>query len=288
MDLKELRNEIDQIDDALVRLFVQRMEVSARIADYKKENDLPIFVPSREQEKLSDVANKAGADMEVYTKVLYDLLFELSRGYQSKRNATRTPLYSRISDAIQLTPKLLPIDIALACPGEEDQYAEMVGKKLFGNCSPLPFKHTEGILSAVEQGLCRYGIIPVKSNMKEIYDQLTQKQLWIVRSFRLHDQAQYLCVSKDLEIYPGADKTSIRMALSDRPGALYKVLARLYTLGINVVRLESRPIAEKNFVGMFYFDLETSVYSDAFVQLMCELDDLCADFSYLGSYFEVV
>ena len=68
MDLNELRKEIDRVDDALVRLFVQRMEVSAQIADYKKEHDLPIFVPEREAEKLRDVAQKAGCDMEVYTK----------------------------------------------------------------------------------------------------------------------------------------------------------------------------------------------------------------------------
>lgn len=37
MDLKELRLEIDKIDDELVKLFCQRMEVAAQIADYKKE-----------------------------------------------------------------------------------------------------------------------------------------------------------------------------------------------------------------------------------------------------------
>ena len=39
---------------------------------------------------------------------------------------------------------------------------------------------------------------------------------------------------------------------------------------------------------MFYFDLETSVYSDDFAQLMCELDGICEEFQYLGSYTEVV
>ena len=39
---------------------------------------------------------------------------------------------------------------------------------------------------------------------------------------------------------------------------------------------------------MFYFNLETSIYSEEFVQLMCELDDLCEEFKYLGSYSEVV
>ena len=60
MDIKELRGEIDKIDDELVKLFGQRMEVAARIADYKKENNLPILVPAREREKLADVAQKAG------------------------------------------------------------------------------------------------------------------------------------------------------------------------------------------------------------------------------------
>jgi chorismate mutase/prephenate dehydratase len=288
MDLNELRLEIDRIDDALVRLFVQRMEVSARIADYKKENNLPIFVPAREAEKLLDVAQKAGPDMENYTQVLYSMLFELSRGYQSKRNAARTELYGRINDAMAHTPKLLPRDGAVACMGSDTEAGHMVCQKLFNNCSVLPFKDMDGVLSAVYQGLCRYGVLPLEGNVKQIYDALDHKNLFIVRSFRLSDQSQYLCISRQLEIYPGADRSSIRMALSDHPGALYKVLARLYTLGINVLRLESRPIAEKNFQGMFYFDLQTSVYSDEFVQLICELDDLCQDFAYLGSYTEVI
>ena len=49
MDLNELRLEIDKIDDQLVKLFAQRMDVSARIGDYKKEHNLPILVPQREE-----------------------------------------------------------------------------------------------------------------------------------------------------------------------------------------------------------------------------------------------
>ena len=60
MDLKDLRNEIDRIDDQLVALFVRRMEISAQVAAYKKENRLPILVPAREAEKLADIAEKAG------------------------------------------------------------------------------------------------------------------------------------------------------------------------------------------------------------------------------------
>lgn len=288
MDLNELRLEIDKIDDQLVRLFVQRMDISAQIADYKKMNDLPIFVPAREEEKMRDVAKKAGRDMDVYARVLYDLLFELSRGYQSKCNAARTALFECISAAIQNTPKLLPKDATVACMGGDDPNLEMVCRKIFGGCATMPFKSREGALSAVAQGMCRFCLLPLDDSKKRIYDQLAEHGLYIVRSFRLPGLTQYVCISRQLEIYPGADRSTIRMALSDRPGALYKVLARLYTLGINVVALESQPIHQQHFQGMFYFDLETSVYSEEFVQLMCELDDLCKNFAYLGSYTEVV
>ena len=288
MDLNELRLEIDKIDDELVRLFAQRMEVSARIADYKKENGLPIFVPAREQDKLLDVAQKAGPEMANYTRVLYNLLFELSRGYQSQRNAARTAFFGRISDAIEHTPKLLPRAAVVACPGEQDENAHLVCGKLFTDCRLMPFKNRDGILSAVSSGMCRYGVLPLEGNKKAVYDLLTQQGLYIVRRFRLTEDKQYLCISRQLEIYPGADRCSLRMSLSNRPGALYKVLSRLYTLGINVAGLESGPIEGRNFHGMFYFDLETSVYSEEFVLLICELQDLCEDFSYLGSYTEVV
>ena len=78
------------------------------------------------------------------------------------------------------------------------------------------------------------------------------------------------------------------MVLNHKPGALYKVLARLYTLGINVTKLESRPIPDREFEFMFYFDLETSVYSPKFTQLICELDEMSEQFSYLGSYLEIM
>ena len=108
MDIKELRNQIDTVDDQLVQLFVKRMGLSAQVADYKKAHNMPIYVPAREREILQDVAQKAGADMANYTRVLYSMLFELSRSYQSKRNAEVTPLYQQITHSIDNTPKLFP------------------------------------------------------------------------------------------------------------------------------------------------------------------------------------
>ena len=82
MDLSQYRAQIDDIDDALLKLFCQRMQVSALIAEYKNANSLPIFVPSREQEKLADIAQKAGPEMAPYAQALYSCLFHLSKEYQ--------------------------------------------------------------------------------------------------------------------------------------------------------------------------------------------------------------
>ena len=380
MDILELRGEIDKIDDELVKLFSQRMEVSARIADFKKENNLPILVPAREREKLKDVAEKAGPEMANYTRVLYSMLFELSRSYQGKRNEQLSPLYKRITQAIDSTPNLFPQDPMVACQGVEGAYAQIACEKIFKDPFIMYFKNFEAVFNAIEQGLCQYGILPLENStagsVNKVYDLMINHNFSIVRTFRLkidhnllalpgaklsdikeiysHEQAigqcagflntlpgvkvipventavaasmvaksgrtdvaalssraceelygliclaaniqdkgnnrtRFICISKNLEIYPGSDKTSIMMILNHKPGALYKVLARMYTLGINVTKLESRPLPDRDFEFMFYFDLETSIYSEEFVQLMCELDDLCEEFKYLGSYSEVV
>ena len=380
MDLIQLRGEIDAIDEELVKLFCARMAVSAKVADYKKANNLPIHHPGREREILQEMAKKAGPEMESYTRGLYSMLFELSRSYQSKRNDEPSPLYRRITESIETTPMLFPQNPIVACQGVEGAYSQIACEKIFKRPFILYFKSFEAIFNAIEQGLCQYGILPIENStagsVNKVYDLMFRHNFSIVRTFRMkvdhnllankgatlegikeiysHEQAinqcagfihtltgitvipvantavaaemvaksgrtdvaaissracaelynlaclkgsiqdagnnhtRFICIAKNLEIYPGADKTSIMMCLPHRPGSLYKVLARLYVLGINVTKLESRPIPDRDFEFMFYFDLETSIYSEEFIQLMCELDDLCEEFKYLGSYSEVV
>lgn len=105
---------------------------------------------------------------------------------------------------------------------------------------------------------------------------------------RSNNYTRFICISKKLEIYPGADKTSLMLVLPHRPGALYQILGRFYALGMNLVKLESRPLPDREFEFMFYFDLETSVYSDEFIRLVDDLDAICEEFQYLGSYSEVI
>ncbi len=296
MDIQDLRQEIDRIDDQLVQLFAQRMEVSAQIADYKKKQNMPIFVPAREREKLASVSQKVDPELASHVKVLYSLLFELSRSHQSALNAAQTALFGRITHAIEHTPKLFPQQGMVACLGAENDTTQRACEHIFKEPFPLYFNALDAVFSAVKQGMCDYALVALEDGIfsasKSVYKLLVHHGFYIIRSFRLGNEdgsrTRYVCISKQLEIYPGADRTTLQMVLPHKPGSLYRVLARLYTLGINVTRLESRPMADKDYEITFFFDLETSIYSEEFVRLMCELDDLCEEFQYLGSYTEVV
>ena len=97
MDIKELRQQIDQIDDKLVQIFNERMNVAAQIAEVKRENDLPVLNTRREREILAEVAQKSQEDIANYTRVLYSLIFELSRSHQQKLISKDSELHQRIT-----------------------------------------------------------------------------------------------------------------------------------------------------------------------------------------------
>jgi len=102
-----------------------------------------------------------------------------------------------------------------------------------------------------------------------------------------NNYTRFICITKGLEIYPGAHKTSIMLSLPHRPGSLYAIMAKFNALGINIQKLESRPIAGMDFEFRFYFDFDAEVYSDEFKQIIAELEQETPSFTYLGSYQEL-
>ena len=60
MELAELRDRINEVDAALLPLFLKRMELSEEIAGVKKEQGLPVYNAKREREILSWASREAG------------------------------------------------------------------------------------------------------------------------------------------------------------------------------------------------------------------------------------
>ena len=105
---------------------------------------------------------------------------------------------------------------------------------------------------------------------------------------RDNNYTRFICISKQQEIYPGADRTSLMLTLPHQPGALSTVLSKFSGLGINVQKLESRPLPGREFEFMFYFDIEESVYSPQMALLFRMLEVDCERLRYLGTYHEVI
>ena len=103
-----------------------------------------------------------------------------------------------------------------------------------------------------------------------------------------NNYTRFICIGKEPEIFAGANKTSLMLTLPHRPGSLYDVLSRFYALDINLLKLESRPKPNSDFEFLFYFDIEASVYSENFLRMISELEASAEQFSYLGSYSEIL
>ena len=380
-DINDIRKEIDEIDKQLVELYIRRMNCSAEVAEYKREHNMPVLDASRERALLNKISELSGSEFEEYTRTLYSTILDLSRSYQHSKLGETSALYEEIMTAIDSTPKMFPERADVACQGVEGAYSQIAAERLFRSPNIMFFNDWEKVFSAIEAGMCRYGVIPIENStagsVKKVYDLMISRNFKIVRTVRIkidhsllankgaklseikeifsHEQAisqcsaflsslgpdvkitrventakaaqmvaesgrtdvasissrscaiqyglttlasaiqdngnnhtRFICITNNTEIYPGADRTSLMLVTPHKPGALYRILSRFNSLGINLIKLESRPIPERDFEFMFYFDLESSVYSPKLAQLLAELEQECEEFTYLGSYSEVI
>ena len=101
-----------------------------------------------------------------------------------------------------------------------------------------------------------------------------------------HNYTRFICISKQLEVYEGAGKITFVASASHRPGSLYSLIAKFATRGLNICKLESRPIPGKDFEFRFYFDVEASVWSKDTQTVLSQLEKE-EFFTFLGAYSEV-
>ena len=76
------------------------------------------------------------------------------------------------------------------------------------------------------------------------------------------------------------------LKLPHKPGALYSIISKCAALGLNLTKLESRPIPGRDFEFMFYCDLNAPVDSPEVLQLLGELQSDPDDMTFLGAYCE--
>lgn len=379
MKMNEYRESIDEIDGQLIKLFNERMGLSKKIGEYKRENKLPVLNPGREREILRRVAEGSDQDLGAYSQVLFRMLFDLSRSYQDRLASNESKLGASIQNALDNTDKVFPNSGTVACQGIEGAYSQLAADRLFPLGNVMFFTNFSAVFQAVENNLCQFGILPIENSLHgtvaEVYDLMKNHNFYIVRSIKMqinhillglpgaklsdikeiysHEQAlwqcgnflkqypqiklqvcentaiaaqkvaesadpqiaaissehcaalyelnklaeniqnsdcnytRFICISKDLALYPGADRISIMVSVSHEPGSLYRLIAKFAALGVNLLKLESRPVEGRDFEFLFYLDFQASLYSPEIRQLLNELAKDSDNFVFLGAYNQV-
>ena len=112
-----------------------------------------------------------------------------------------------LEKAIRDSEKPFPEYASVACQGVAGAYSEAAAKKLFKYPAILYFKNFDNIFSAIESGLCEYGILPIENStvgsVNKTYDLMREHRCYIVRSIRLK-------IDHDLMVRPGTKESDIR------------------------------------------------------------------------------
>lgn len=98
------------------------------------------------------------------------------------------------------------------------------------------------------------------------------------------NSTRFAAISKHLRISENADRISLAFALPHVTGSLYRTLARFAIAGLNLTKIESRPVQGRDFEYLFYLDFVGTVRREGIVNLLCALSDELPDFAFLGNY----
>ena len=376
MDIKELRDNINGIDVQLRDLFLKRMELSRGIAEYKRENNLPIRDSAREQEILKAEVKGQPEEFTGDLTAFFTKLFQISRGYQSRLFWGEDTSY--MDELLEnISPAREPGVVAYQ--GVKGSYGEQVFSELFPKARARECASFEEVLKSL-QGEADYGILPIENSstggISEVYDLLRKYGAYIVRehvikveqnllgvpgahiqdikevyshneglsqsrdflaehplwkqipyyntavsaqyvaqtgdpskaaiaslraaeqyglevlargiNFNKNNNTRFIVVSSRFEAAEDADKMSVYLSLAHASGALAQMLDIFSEAGINLTKIESRPIYNKSWEYYFYIDFEGSVHEERVRKALARAEKQADYFEVLGNYKSAV
>lgn len=223
--LAKLRKKIDRIDRKMLALFEARLGVAKQVGDYKKERNLPIFVPEREEEviknRVAKLKNPAYADL---TKGFFSSLMSLSRHLQQEG-----------MDAVPASAAPIPAP-KVAYLGRPGSNSAEALSRLFPDASEaIPADSFDAIFDALKSGTADYGILPIENTqtgaINDVLDLLYKNNLFIVREGAY--KIEYVLAAPS-----GAQCETIKTVYS-HPQALLQCNDFLKTLGATTCPMQS-------------------------------------------------
>ncbi|MGN0632357.1 MAG: bifunctional chorismate mutase/prephenate dehydratase [Oscillospiraceae bacterium] len=154
MELNELRSEINSIDNQILELFEKRMDVCFKVAQYKIDNDMPVFQASRENEIIERVRNSVSPELANSAEVLFTNLMDISKCRQFQHFFANASEYS--AGSLDLSGKH-----KVAVPGTIGSFSHVAAKKFLPDSTPDFYESFAEVFAAVENGSAEFGVLPI-------------------------------------------------------------------------------------------------------------------------------
>lgn len=141
--LEQARQRINEIDKEMARLFEERMDAAAMVAESKKETGMPVYDPEREAQLIE--RNSLFIKNEEYKPYYVDFLqgtMDVSKRFQSRLLGGRKIAYSGVEGAFAwiATKRIFPVSAAIAYPDFVSAYQSVVKGEC--DCAVLPIENS--------------------------------------------------------------------------------------------------------------------------------------------------
>ena len=208
--LGELRAQLAQVDDEIVRLYEERMKLCEAVGEYKVRTGSKVFDRQREREKLADVAAKVSTDFNKKgVQELYQQLMSMSRKLQYQQLVQAGAL-GRLP-FIQID-SLDKENARIVFQGTEGAYSQAAMQAYFGkDCNSFHVRTFRDAMYAIEEGAADYAVLPIENStagaVAQMYDLLVEFENYIVGE-------TILPITHTLAGLPGTDLGDIRRVYS--------------------------------------------------------------------------
>ncbi|MEG0371098.1 MAG: prephenate dehydratase [Clostridium sp.] len=184
LDLEEIRNEIDRIDNDILKLFSKRMDAVIKVAEYKKKNNLEVLNRKREEEvierHLSNVTDKQyKKEVEKFLRSVMEISRQCQRKFLIGDNYNPENIISN-NKSVRITK-----DTVVGFQGVEGSYSEEALYAYFGkdvNTKSVP--EFEDVFRHLNEGDIEYGVLPIENSstggVLEVYDLLSKYEFSMV------------------------------------------------------------------------------------------------------------
>ncbi|MFV0416309.1 MAG: chorismate mutase [Chthoniobacterales bacterium] len=268
-DIKQIRSQIDSVDDQLLVLLNRRLELARAIGEIKNREGLPIYAPEREEQLLRSLSAR-------------------SEGPLSKR-ALRA-IYREIMSAALALEK----HIVIACYGESGDTSHQAAIQKFGSSVAYTFFHKmEDAFAAVESSEAECAVVPIESHasgaVTVTLDALVATELSICAEIYLSipgdtDTDRFLILGQKSGPPSGEDLSMLLLRIEDKPGALVTALEPFKDHEVNLRHFASRPAAKGSKDVFFFIEAGGHIEEASTKEIFRELSKRCRAVKALGSF----